>query len=191
MEVSVKQLSLALGAALACSACVPRNVVPPTTAGAQTHVDMAPTMGPEFAGTYDFDLLGEVQGDACAAFTGSADQFGYRKVLVNGQPQYFHVAVTGLTPNPNASAIEIQAEQAALFDALNKLQGADVIFVTRSRVLPKTADEVCTTVWGQVARLKKGPTKHGESPVAEAPAPPAPPPAPAPMPAPAPAPGRR
>lgn len=180
----MKQLLLVVPVCFVCVACVPRNPVLPTLQGARSHVDLTPSVGPAFAGTYDFDLLGEVEGTGCASFSGPADQFGNRKVLVNGQPNYFRASVAGLAPLVNASAIEIHSEQAAVFDALNKLQGSDLIFVTRSRVMPKSADEVCTTVWGQVARLKKGPTVGGELPAPEPPPPPPPPPAPAAPPAP-------
>ena len=80
-------------------------------------------------------------------------------------------------------------------DALSKLQGADLMFVTRSVVQAETSDRVCATVWGQVVKLKKGPTlvpvapppagpapapvSVASSPAANA-APPAPPPAPPP-----------
>jgi len=62
------------------------------------------------------------------------------------------------------SVIERESEFAAVFNALTKLRGADLTFVTRSRVEARSADEVCTSVWGMVIRLKKGPTVGGELP---------------------------
>ncbi|HEX2679221.1 MAG TPA: hypothetical protein VHM19_21370, partial [Polyangiales bacterium] len=131
----------------------------PSAWNAKTFVSIAPSNGPSYSGTYDFDLLGEMQGSACAEYGEHRNEYGVREVLVNGKREGYHV---GLADDGyrvgGGSPLQDQAEQAAIFDGLSKLQGADVMFVTRSRVQNASDTKVCTTVWGVVARLKKGPT---------------------------------
>ena len=76
---------------------------------------------------------------------------------MNGKPAIFSASVVGATFKSDDARIQ-QAENAAVFTALAGLNGADLMFVTRSIVTPETSERVCAHVWGQAVRLKKGPT---------------------------------
>jgi hypothetical protein len=97
-------------------------------------------------------------------------------VLVNGRTAYYSVSIAGAAPTSDDVRVQ-QAESAAVFEAMSKLKGSDLMFVTRSIVQSDASDRICATVWGQGARLKKGPTvvaTNGDAPSHAASAPSAP-----------------
>lgn len=141
---------------LATAGCAVRPPEAPATYAGRSLVNMGPGSSPIVSGTYDFDLLGEAQGAACAEW-GQRNAAGFFTVLVNGRAANYSVALAGATLASDDVRVN-QAEAAAAFDALSKLKGADMLFITRSIVQSENPDRVCATVWGQVARLKKGPT---------------------------------
>jgi hypothetical protein len=142
--------------------CAPKAVEGPGSYSARSVVDVGPGSAPKVVGTYDFDLLGEAQGQACAEWGTRRGEF-FREVLVNGKPAFFSASVAGATFKSDDARIQ-QAENAAVFTALSGLNGADLMFVTRSIVTPETSERVCAHVWGQAVRLKKGPTLVPEQP---------------------------
>ncbi len=174
---------VALGA---LSACTPRAPEGPGAFAARAPVNIGPGSAPAVVGTYDFDMLGEAQGAACAEW-GPRGPEGFRMIYVNGRPASYSAAVAGATFESADPRIQ-QAEAAAVFTALGRLSGADLMFVTRSIVQSESAERVCATVWGQVVRLKKGPTLVPSPPApdgvahgAQAPSVPAAPPAATPL----------
>jgi hypothetical protein len=151
------ELASALGAVLVGTVgCAVGPPSAPSTYAARSLVNMGPGSAPAVSGTYDFDLLGEAQGTACAEW-GQRNAGGFFTVMVNGRPANYAVALAGATLASDDVRVN-QAEAAAVFDALSKLKGSDVFFATRSVVQSETPERICATVWGQVARLKKGPT---------------------------------
>jgi hypothetical protein len=92
------------------------------------------------AGTYDFELLGNVVGNGCAEA---------------GSDLSLSAAVLGVHLG---SGLVGQAEAAAVFDALSKLQGADTVVITRTLTDGDTSSRVCATIYGRAVRLTKGPT---------------------------------
>ncbi len=158
--------------------CVPRLATEEERVfSARSVVNVAPGSSPPLVGTYDFDLLGDAQGQACAEW-GDMNKLGFRQILVDGHPAIYTAAVAGATFDSDDPLVR-QAESAAVFNALSKLNGADLMFVTRSSLTSDTAEKLCATVWGQIVRLKKGPTLSPKA-IAELPAT---------MPSPSPAPG--
>jgi hypothetical protein len=149
--------------------CAPKAVEGPGSYSARSVVDIGPGSVPKVVGTYDFDLLGEAQGQACAEW-GARYGAGFREVLVNGKPAFFSASVAGATFKSDDARIQ-QAENAAVFTALSGLNGADLMFVTRSTVTSETSERVCAHVWGQAVRLKKGPTLVPEQAHAQSAAP--------------------
>lgn len=127
-----------------------------TVKDSRVYADMAPSSAPKMAGTYDFDLLDAVEGKGC--------------VTAHDTTQY-GVAVAGTALGVGMGLVP-RAEAAAVFDALSKVKGADLVYVTRSKTEGDVMTGVCTTVYGRAVRLKKGPTILGKGEL-EAPAAPA------------------
>jgi hypothetical protein len=92
-------------------------------------------------GTYDFELLGDIEATGCA-------EKGVRVTFVTATTGY-DTAGLGLTA---------QSRAAAVFEALSKVRGSDLVFVTRSVSQGDLNHKICTTVYGKAIRLKKGPT---------------------------------
>jgi len=110
---------------------------------AKTFVSMMPEGAPPMMGTYDFDLLDTITGSGCA---------------VRGSLQLYAVRVPGMSTGGGAADLVAQAEAAAVFDALDKAPAADMMLITRTRSEGDAARQICATVFGRAARLKKGPT---------------------------------
>lgn len=148
---------------LAAPACAVRGGADgPGAFHATSFVPLAPQNAPEFAGSYDFDMLGSSQGTGCAEW-GQTHAGGFREVLVNGRPDYYSVAVSGAALASDDPRIQ-QAQASAAYAAMSKLPGADVILLTRSVVRSESPTRVCAYVAGEVVRLKKGPTLAGPRP---------------------------
>ena len=131
--------------------CAPAKL--PSAYSARSVVRVAPEGAPRMVGTYDFDLLGEAQGQACAELGPLHGQI--RDVIVNGKLARYSVSVAGATLEGD-DELTRQAQSAAVFTALSGLNGADVMFITRAIVTPESPERLCAHVWGQAVRLKKG-----------------------------------
>jgi len=106
-------------------------------------LDVQPAAGPAFAGQYDFDLLEPVRGTACVSRT---------------QQRERHVEVWlgrfALAPSP-ADRFARRAIAAASFDAIDRVEGADTLLVTRVLTDAGLHGETCAWVYGRAVRLKK------------------------------------
>lgn len=123
-----------------------------TTQHAQQWVHPTPPT-PAMAGTYDFDLLDAVTGTACVESDGHTS---YAAALAGARL--------------DGSGLVAQAQAAAVYDALARVKGADVLLVSRSLSQGDPQGRVCATVFGRAIRLKKGPTITPAAPVQAAPA---------------------
>jgi len=131
--------------------CAPVVAGGPVERGTATYVNMLPPSGPAFSGTYDFDLLQPVVGEACVGWNDNANYWAFS--TSGGVGEGF-----GLKP---------KAEAAAVFNALSQVSEADLIVVTRASFEMKAGGQMCATIYGRAARLKKG--GEPEAPASAAP----------------------
>src|SRR5689334_22698064 len=97
--LAMKPLSLVLltlGLAVGTPGCAVGPPQAPATYAARSLVNMGPGSAPMVSGTYDFDLLGDTQGTACAEW-GPRNSAGFFTVMVNGRPANYAVALAGAT----------------------------------------------------------------------------------------------
>lgn len=131
-------VGLTLGAA--CSPPPPpQEPAPPIRSGSSLLINMAPSGPLRFDGAYDFDLLDEVSGKACAE---ESDRQRYW-IGMND--------LDGLARDP----VTRQAIAAAALDAIGRLDGADTILLTRVVADGKNGVRVCATVFGRGVRITK------------------------------------
>jgi hypothetical protein len=117
----------------------PQEPAAPVRSGSSLLINVAPSGGPHFEGAYDFDLLDEVSGKACAE---EADRTRYW-IGMND--------LESLARDP----ITKQAIAAAALDAIGRLADADTILITRVVADGKNGVRVCATVYGRAVRLMK------------------------------------
>lgn len=155
----MKQSEWTVGCCLALSAWVINGCRGFPVRDAGQTVDIAPQNGPLMLGSYDFDLLDEVEAKGCS---NSRDRTIYTAELTG-----FEVAEGDVVSKSKAAAV---------FEAMAKVKGADLILISRTKTEGETRVEVCTTIWGRAVHLKKGPTllpheREGRTPVSTTPTP--------------------
>ena len=112
-----------------------------TVIGGSAVLNMMPAP-PEFVGNYDFDLLDNVQGTACA----QRSENPVRNYWIAELPFAKSLPKDALTNGAIASA---------MIDAIGKNPQADTILLTRV-VTQGKPDEVCAFVVGRAVTIKKG-----------------------------------
>ena len=117
----------------------PQEPAPPIRSGSSLLINMSPSGPLHFDGAYDFDLLDEVSGKACAE---ESDRQRYW-IGMN--------ELDGLARDP----VTRQAIAAAALDAIGRLDGADTILLTRVVADGKNGVRVCATVFGRGVRITK------------------------------------
>jgi hypothetical protein len=142
----VKAASLAF-CVVASTACAPLSTV---SGGAMLNVQ--PTSQIPIVGSYDFDLLDSVRGQACV-----------RSAAASGKPKEYWIGMLPFMGTPPKDSLTVGAIAAASTDAIDKIAGADTLVLTRVVTEGKSPDEVCAYVYGRAVRLKKGRlSKHGD-----------------------------
>jgi len=109
------------------------------TSGSGLLLNVSPSRGPDFFGGYDFDLLGEGHGEACA---------------VNGDRRVKWVGVADLN-SISTDPLTRQAIAAAAYDAISRMDKIDGLVLTRVVAEAKSSERVCATVYGRAVRLTK------------------------------------
>lgn len=121
----------------ACEATVPK---PPLVNGSAVFVDVAPANRPSMIGSYDFDLLGQGAGQACAN---------------RGSSTTYWIGMNDLS-ELSADALSKKAIAAAAHDAMSRIEDeVDTLLITSVFVMAKTEYSACATVRGRGVRLKK------------------------------------
>lgn len=117
----------------------------PERSGASSNIDFQPKNSPSLAGSYDFELLDQVQGTRCLR----------RNEL--DVTQYWSM-MSGMEKLSDDRLTQ-QTVAAAAHDALSHLEDADTIVVTRVIATGSGSNKVCATVYGRGVRLTKSEPK--------------------------------
>jgi hypothetical protein len=132
---------VALGMVVGCAVPPPPIVEPspPIRSGSSLLLKVPVSGGLKLNGAYDFELLDEVAGKACAE---DGDRIQYW-IGLNDLEGLAHDRVTK------------QAIAAAALDAIGRLADADTILITRVVADGKNGVRVCASVYGRAVRLTK------------------------------------
>lgn len=117
----------------------PRRAPRPHVSGGSLLLNMQPVNRPNLVGSYDFELLEEGAGKRCIK---RSDVTVYWTGILD---------VDALAPD----VLSRQAIAAAAHDAIQRLDGADSILLTRVVTVSEGPDERCATVIGRGIRLVK------------------------------------
>jgi hypothetical protein len=153
MRNSLFALCLLVGA---CGA-PPVSLQAPKSEGIRSTIDVQPKNPPGLGGGYEFDLLDAVEGASC---------------LSPSDENVNTATIPGFTPT-DLGYLEQRAEGAALFDAMNKAQGADTLLVTWVKII-SDGEKKCATVHARGVRLRQSTPGTPVTPSTPPEAPPAP-----------------